>query len=521
MRTASSLTAVVPFEYTPEASVAPKVTWDPREDNAAVPPLPIRLKVENTLLIALAVFDNCLCYAVFFAVRGFHGRLYNIVDLHFFLLPGIDVSICVVAVLGTACFILMIVLVECLQLPLFHEIMNVRLFVSALPSSILTTIILWISESTETIPFCSLLTSLCFAFAWCLHMRVHYSWQLNVLSKIALDTSGFLAFFLAIAVTVLYISGGIKVLTNSEALECPFAENVMMPVQVLTLNQWHCAEFGRSEAAEITRTPANTEVAEIACSDSFVSIFGVSIESFTIKCPAGCLRAIAQQSLSVIGCGIYAVDSSVCAAAIHNGVLTDAGGTAVVYGRLGVPKFERCSRNSIVSKERRVAQAGSSVALLRESGGSNSALGGSRRLRPVVPVVVDTAGTEIPQAFHFNNEERTREFLWLKRFAKVSSRDDRIQAGKPWTRVDGVVSLRLAGVELEDEEVRLGDNGRPSLFQPAHLKEVEGEASPASASSIQGQPECTVQSTGVRCRGAGAAVLRLDFCQPDVMSCPA
>merc|ERR1719316_685232 len=133
---------------------------------------------------------------------------------------------------------------------------------------------------------------------------------------------------------------------------------------------------------------------QLACGESFVDVFGISIEPHEIECPQGCLQmfnpsAIETGNTNVVGCGVYTADSPVCLSAIHAGALTDAGGITTVYGRLGLPRFERCSRNSMVSDERIVLQSGMSVSVASPSDGAGSSaftvpLGtddGGRRLR--------------------------------------------------------------------------------------------------------------------------------------------
>jgi len=105
--------------------------------------------------------------------------------------------------------------------------------------------------------------------------------------------------------------------------------------------------------------------------------------------------------------------------------------------------------------------------------------------------------------------EETREFVWLKRYEEVSSSDPGIEAGKPWTRIQAVVSARLAGIELEDERVQLGE----SVVQPFFVAAREGEAFNEASSG------CRIIDSGVLCRGHGIAVLQLDFCRPEVKTC--
>eukprot|EP00747_Dinoflagellata_sp_TGD_P218380 gnl/TRDRNA2_/TRDRNA2_90649_c1_seq2.p1 gnl/TRDRNA2_/TRDRNA2_90649_c1~~gnl/TRDRNA2_/TRDRNA2_90649_c1_seq2.p1 ORF type:complete len:654 (-),score=94.66 gnl/TRDRNA2_/TRDRNA2_90649_c1_seq2:68-1993(-) len=495
----------------------PFTAWDQRNDPLARsgPGFSVEARhyVEGGLLLGLAILDNALCYAAFFGVHAFHGRLYNIVDLYIVLSPALGITLVVFAAIGTLSFAMMVVSVECLKLNLFHETMNFRFIFSALPCGAVLIVLLYYSERTQWAPFAALVAIFCSVFSWCLHMRVEYAHQLNVVSKISLDISWFLALALGLSLVSLWATDQLQVVTKSDELGCPHAANKQMPVLIRPLQEWYCAPWDAKST--ILRRPASSSTALLSCSDTFINAFGVSLQPHKIECPVGCLRTY-QGSGSIVGCGVYAVDSPVCLAAIHAGALTDAGGQAIVYGRLGVPYFERCSRSSLASEERHVMEVGETVTLVRPGELSPEFVlptegSGGRRLAPS-PLVFGSNGRQIPQAFHFNNLAHTQEFLWLKNFQEVPSRDDGVEADRPWTRIQATVSANIAGLELEDEQVKLGEGTSRALFVPR----VPGEAAPEVA-----MVECQVRATGVLCHsGAGAAVLRLDFCRPEAWTCP-
>jgi len=494
-------------------AIVPAAAWDRRDDGAtssvtlaANKSRSWQLWIEGSLLVLLAIADNALCYVTYAMVPAFRSHLYNRVDMQLSLLPGLGVALLIFAGIGTASFGVLVILVECNKLPLYHEIMNFRVYFSALPCGLICAMILYFTERTQWAPFANLMAIMLLIMCWCLHMRVHYSHQLNVLSKIALDVSWFLALVCGGVLLVFYTTDSIKLLSKSGELNCPYAENTMMPVHVLTLDQWYCAPWDLNRTTEISRAPVNSAPVQLSCTDTFVSMFGVSIEPHKVFCPVGCLRT--YQGSSVIGCGIYSVDSSVCVAAIHAGVLTDQGGEAIVYGRIGVPTFQRCSQNSIVSTQRYVTQVNQLVSISRPTGGSSSHQAGSTSLL-TTPLVQGSDGIQIPQAFHFNNMDHTREFIWLKRWEKVSSKEPGVEAGKPWTRVKAVTSVRMAGIELEDEKVRLGEYPQ----QPLLSGPLQGQDT--------GIGECRTFENGVLCRGFGVNLVQLDFCRPQVKACPA
>jgi len=224
-------------------------------------------------LIGMSGIDNALSYLTFLTVRAFHGRLYNIVDLHMTLLPGIDMVLLSFAVLGTLIFVSMIVLVECLKQPFFHELMNARLFFSAMPCGIVSAILLYHSEQTQWAPFATVVAVLSTIFFWCLHMRVQYRASLNVLSKISLDISWLLALVCVLIISILFGLDLLKVMTGSEDLGCPYAPNNRMPVKILPLERWYCAPWDEDEPMLVAREPVNEVPVQLTCTDSFIAAF--------------------------------------------------------------------------------------------------------------------------------------------------------------------------------------------------------------------------------------------------------
>mmetsp|Transcript_39255 Transcript_39255/g.122385 ORF Transcript_39255/g.122385 Transcript_39255/m.122385 type:complete len:391 (+) Transcript_39255:2-1174(+) len=389
--------------------------------------------------------------------------------------------------------------------------MTLRLLFSGLPCGSICAVVLYFAETKEWAPFATLMAVLALAALWCVHVRVHYWREVSVFGKIALDVSWFLALVCAIFLLVLYLSDEFKVISRSGERNCPFVGNEMMPVHVVTLDQWYCTPWDVNQSTAIARAPVSSAAVELTCADTFAGVFGTSIEPHSISCPIGCLRN--YQASAVTGCGIYTVDSPLCLAAIHAGVLTDQGGEATVYGRVGVPLFRRCSQNSIVSTERQVIQVNQIVTVTQPAGGystfySSSGAGGGRRL-VAAPLVQDQQGVQIPQAFHFNNMDNTREFIWLKRWDKVSSTDPGVEAGKPWTRIQAVVSMRMAGIELTDEKVRLGGYPRQPIL---------GAGTPSGQDGRTGI--CHIRETSLVCQGQSAGIAQVDFCRPQVKSCP-
>ncbi|CAK0894760.1 unnamed protein product, partial [Prorocentrum cordatum] len=304
--------------------------------------------------------DNVLCYVTFLAVRDRResGDLYSIVDLRLRLLAGIDTALLVFSIIGTAFFVSLVVFVECWKRPLFLELMTGRVYCSCIPCAVISSILLWNVENAHLSPFASLAITVLFIACWCLHVRLRFTRRLRLLSMIVVDTSWCLALMTLLGLVWLVFERQLHVLTSSDALDCPYVDNSRMPVQVLPLGARFCAGWGAP--TYIVREPVSSIT--LGCGDTFVDVLNASMEVHTVTCPAGCLAHISDSD-TLVGCGVYTADSSVCLAAMHDGALTDAGGTTRVHGRLGLPSYRTCSMNGLISEARTVASSGTPVTL--------------------------------------------------------------------------------------------------------------------------------------------------------------
>jgi hypothetical protein len=461
--------------------------------------------VQAVLLFFLALIDNGLCYAVYITVRSFDGRLYNLVDARVALLSGLGMALLILAILGSAGVLAVVFMVGIGDLPLFHEIMSIRTFVSVVPCAAICGILVFSCQGTQVVPCVAYAACTLFCFCWSAHMRLNFSNQFNTGTRIVWDLGWTLSLFAGVSVVFLYAMDELEFVTQSDDLYCPFAENNEMPLQMRLVGSWHCAPWNSDAARSIARIPVNQgSPVQLNCLDSFVSGFGASLEAHTFTCPSGCVQNISSTAGLLYGCGTYSLDSSVCLAAIHVGALTNQGGSGTVYGRLGLPVFEACSRSALSSQSRYIVAADTAVTVTQPGGGAVSSTyvvpgssGSSRRLLATPPRIQTATGVLVPQAFHFNNLPATEEFVWLKEWQESSSKAAGVDTSRPWTRMEGTVSVRVAGVELQDEQVRLGDF----------------EDLPALSS-------CRLRPSGLVCTGSGTAVLRLDFCRPSHKTCP-
>lgn len=502
---------------------SPKAAWDTRKDIAAWSPerrdedaLTWGQWAEGAGLLALGLTDNVLCYITYFVVREWResGDLYSIVDLRLLLLSGIDTALLVFSAIGTAFFVSLVVFVECWKRPLFLELMTGRVYCSCIPCAVISSILLWNVENAHMSPFASLATTVLFVACWCLHVRLRFTHRLRLLSMIVVDTSWCFALMTLLGLVWLVFERQLHVLTSSDALDCPYVDNSKMPVQVLALGgAWFCAGWGGP--TYVVREPVSSFT--LGCDDTFVDVLNASVEVHTITCPAGCLARMSDSD-TLVGCGVYTSDTALCLAAMHDGALTDAGGTTRVYGRLGLPSYQACSMNSLTSEARTVTSSDVPVTLETSISASASyvlptvtttTVPATRRLL-TPPAVYGADGLEVPQAFHFNREHR--EYIHLERYDLSPSSDLGVQDDEPWTRVEATVSAEVAGLLLSSERIRLGDTQQLPLFLPRE---------PGQLVAGQQAGECVLSDAGVLCRGSGASVLELNFCgESDAERCP-
>lgn len=66
-----------------------------------------------------------------------------------------------------------------------------------------------------------------------------------------------------------------------------------------------------------------------------------------MHCPPGCTAF--KETARLTGSSIYRDDSSICLAAIHNGILSDEGGYLIIGSELGRSSYEGMENNNLVS----------------------------------------------------------------------------------------------------------------------------------------------------------------------------
>lgn len=82
----------------------------------------------------------------------------------------------------------------------------------------------------------------------------------------------------------------------------------------------------------------------LSCTQNAQTLEGGSGTTISVTCPAGC-----SSSGSVWGTGTYSDDSSICKAAIHAGVITDAGGSFDVTIADGLSSYPSSTQNGVTT----------------------------------------------------------------------------------------------------------------------------------------------------------------------------
>jgi hypothetical protein len=91
---------------------------------------------------------------------------------------------------------------------------------------------------------------------------------------------------------------------------------------------------------------APPQVIEAGCSYNATQIQDGVGSTHVVNCPAGC----ASQG-NVWGTDVYTADSGICRAAVHAGLLSDAGGNVAVTVEPGRPAYRGTTRNGIQSSD--------------------------------------------------------------------------------------------------------------------------------------------------------------------------
>lgn len=91
--------------------------------------------------------------------------------------------------------------------------------------------------------------------------------------------------------------------------------------------------------------PASAQDTAVACGQNAQGLAGDPGATIAVTCPAGCGGG------TVWGTMVYSDDSAICAAAIHAGVLTPAGGTAIVTILPGQEAYPASTMNGITTSE--------------------------------------------------------------------------------------------------------------------------------------------------------------------------
>jgi LCCL domain len=92
--------------------------------------------------------------------------------------------------------------------------------------------------------------------------------------------------------------------------------------------------------------PAAPQTIEAGCSFNSTQIVGAPGTYAVVSCPAGC-----AQTGGLWGTDIYTGDSAICKAAVHAGIISDAGGPVGVLLDAGQPAYRGTARNGVRSND--------------------------------------------------------------------------------------------------------------------------------------------------------------------------
>jgi hypothetical protein len=92
--------------------------------------------------------------------------------------------------------------------------------------------------------------------------------------------------------------------------------------------------------------PGAPQVIEAGCSFNSTQIVGAPGTYSVVSCPAGC-----AQTGGLWGTDVYTGDSAICRAAVHAGIIPDAGGYVGVLLDVGQPAYRGSVRNGVRSSD--------------------------------------------------------------------------------------------------------------------------------------------------------------------------
>jgi hypothetical protein len=333
-------------------------------------------------VILLSILENIMCYLAFFEMKAPSDHFYNKVDAHIMNLPGLGMTLLVLAAVDSALTFLFLAAIIAMEVDIYRAASMVRLPLSACCTAICFALTLF-GEQTKIFPFLQNLFAL-------LSLEVFLLYGTTVLdgggqrpesvspaepkkkkrpsrqdidaeAKRRLSQGNY--FFPVIVglftlIWCLLFASDKMVFARNE--NCLATRNRAMPVRVDGVAEWQCAKWGATHY--IKRLPDLSEpIFDGFCSTTFnvfdspspeAGVMVPSTKAHRIRCPDQC------QTLElgiVTGCEVYDARSSVCAAAVQMGLLEpDVGGIVTVVGRTPLTQYERCNQHGVKSMHTRV-----------------------------------------------------------------------------------------------------------------------------------------------------------------------
>lgn len=305
------------------------------------------------LAVLLSICENVFAYCAYAQIKNPEDELYNKYEAHAIGFKGLDIWLLILAATNSLFLFAYWAMVAVVKFDLYRALTMARLLLS-LPVGAITVLVVMCAESTKLFPFFCATCVLMHLEIW-LFNEYRVRKQEGVTGCKIRIWVGLMIFFGIVLVmwTQMFFVDAIFFVRDKN---CPASKNIAMPVHIKEIDEWHCVKWKRKHY--IKRVPATSErTHEAFCDTSFRNAFddasgNPSLKAHYVRCPKQC-QSLGLGTSRLFGCGVYHADSSICAAAVHMGLLEpDTEGVVKVIGRQPFKSgmYERCHRNGILSK---------------------------------------------------------------------------------------------------------------------------------------------------------------------------
>jgi len=317
--------------------------------------------------VVLSLVENVLCYVAYFEAKSSEDSLYNKYEAYVLGYPGLDSTLLVFAVLSTVFLFILWTIMAFVRVDLYNQLTSLRLTLS-LPAGGICTALVFFSDGKQVGPFLCATCVLLHLIVYLGHEYFVRRQRLGVWCTRVWFACIVLIMVWTASFVLMFISGFSYYLRDSD---CPATDNRAMPVKIKGVDEWQCVKWGVPHYVRRKPSPTETPYSGL-CSTSF-NVFdkianastGATVSSsdaHLLRCPSYC-QALGLGT-TVVGCGVYSSDSSVCSAAVQMGILpANQGGVVKVVGRAPPPsnQYDRCNKNGVTSTDVPAVPAGSNT----------------------------------------------------------------------------------------------------------------------------------------------------------------